>query len=164
MGGLKIGMLRASIIAAAYAALTFVTAPIAYTPLQFRASEVLMPLPYKRRFGKDAVLGLTVGALIANLASPFGIYDIALGPLTNLVAGLAAYASGSLEGRLEGRLLAVLSVIASVTFFIGYVLFHLIYGTPLIEALGYLAASESLTAGVGGYLLLEALDRRMHVA
>jgi uncharacterized membrane protein len=159
---IRLGAIRASLIAAAYAALTFATAHVAYTPLQLRASEILMPLPYNRRFGKDAVIGLTIGAFIANLISPYGIFDVVLGSLANLVAGLLAYAAGLLwPGRRLGRLVAATSTVAAVTFFIGFILFHLIYEVPLAEALGYLAASEALTAGFGGYLLLEALDRRM---
>ncbi len=160
--GVRLGAMRASLIAAAYAALTFAAAPVAYTPLQFRPSEILMPLPYKRRFGRDAVAGLTVGALIANLISPYGVFDVVLGTITNLVAGLLAYIIGGLlPSRRSGRLLAVLASIVSVAFFIGYVLLHLIYEVPLLEAVGYVAASEALTAGIGGYLLLETLDRRI---
>jgi len=158
----KTSMVRAALIAAAYTALTFVFAPIAYTPLQFRASEILMPLPYKRKFGKDAVIGLTVGGFLANLISMFGVFDMILGPLTNLAAGYAAYIIGRrMEGSILGRLAAVAASIASVAFFIGYILFHLIYKVPILESVGYIAASEAVTAGVGGYLLLEALDRRM---
>ncbi len=155
-------MMRASIIAAAYVALTFVTGSLAYTPLQFRLSEVLMPLPYKRRFGRDAVIGLTVGGFLAELISPYGIFDVVLGTITNLVAGILAYMAGlRFEGRRVGRMLAVLASIASVAFFIGFVLLHLVYEVPFIESVVYIALSESLTAGIGGYLLLEALDRRM---
>jgi len=155
-------MMRASIIAAAYVALTFVTGSLAYTPLQFRLSEVLMPLPYKRRFGRDAVVGLTVGGFLAELISPYGIFDVVLGTITNLVAGILAYMAGlRFEGRCVGRMLAVLASIASVAFFIGFVLLHLVYEVPFIESVVYIALSESLTAGIGGYLLLEALDRRM---
>ena len=79
---------EAGIIAALYFALTVAVAPIAYGPLQIRISEALCVLPF---FTPAAVPGLFVGCILANLFSPFGIYDIVFGSLATLIAAIITY-------------------------------------------------------------------------
>ncbi len=76
----------AGVIAALYAALTYAAAGlgIAYGPFQFRFSEALTVLPI---FTPAAIPGLTVGCLIANLAS-FNPIDLLFGTVATLVAAL----------------------------------------------------------------------------
>jgi len=81
-------MAEAGIIAALYFAITVAVAPVAYGPLQIRISEALCVLPF---FTPAAVPGLFVGCVLANLFSPFGIYDIVFGSLATLVAALITY-------------------------------------------------------------------------
>jgi uncharacterized membrane protein len=81
-------MAEAGIIAALYFALTVAVAPIAYGPLQIRISEALCVLPF---FTPAAVPGLFVGCILANLFSPFGIYDIVFGSLATLIAAIITY-------------------------------------------------------------------------
>ena len=50
-----------AVIAAAYAALTIVLAPISYGPVQFRISEVLCILPF---FIPSSTWGLVVGCVV----------------------------------------------------------------------------------------------------
>jgi uncharacterized membrane protein len=81
-------MAEAGIIAALYFALTMAIAPVAYGPLQIRISEALCVLPF---FTPAAVPGLFVGCILANLFSPFGIYDIVFGSLATLLAAFITY-------------------------------------------------------------------------
>lgn len=53
--------------------------------LQFRPAEALTVLPALCPY---TVVGLTIGCAISNLVSQFGIFDILLGSLTTLIAGL----------------------------------------------------------------------------
>ncbi len=78
-------------IAAVYAALTMVLAPISYGPIQMRLSEVMCILPF---FFPGAVWGLFIGCLIANLMSFLGILDIVFGPLATLLAAICTAAIG----------------------------------------------------------------------
>lgn len=87
---------RAGIIAALYAALTYVFAPVAYGPLQIRPAEALCVLPI---FFIEAVPGLFVGCALANLLSGYGIYDIAFGSLTTFVAAILTFIIGLLLHR-----------------------------------------------------------------
>ncbi len=153
-------VIKAAVIASVYAAVTILLAPISFGPTQLRISDILMPIPYHPYFGFGGVVGLTVGCLLANLVSPYGIWDVALGTLTNLVAGLLSWLAGRAFPRsVKGRVLAVASPVITVTFIIGYVLLHLIYKVPLKVSIPGVALGEVFTSGLGGYLLLEALDR-----
>ena len=82
-------IVAASIIAAAYAGLTYISAAfgIAYGPIQFRISEALTILPL---FTPVAIPGLTVGCFLANIMS-YNPIDLAFGTLATLVACLGTY-------------------------------------------------------------------------
>ncbi|MEG1164985.1 MAG: QueT transporter family protein [Oscillospiraceae bacterium] len=91
---MKIGtrkLVTVAVIAALYAGLTMLIAPISYGTLQFRVSEVLCILPF---FFPASAIGLTLGCAIANLMSAAGILDIIFGSLATLLAGLCTAAIG----------------------------------------------------------------------
>ena len=67
---------RAGILASIYFISTFFMQPLAYGSLQFRLGEALSILPI---IFPEAVIGLSVGCLIANVFSPFGWYDMVFG-------------------------------------------------------------------------------------
>lgn len=72
-----------AMIAALYAMLTVVLAPISYGPVQFRLSELLTVFPF---FIPEAVPGLFLGCLAANIINGFGPLDIAIGSSATLLA------------------------------------------------------------------------------
>lgn len=82
-------LVHGAMIAALYAAATYLCSvfAIAYGPVQFRLSEALTVLSV---FTPAAVPGLTIGCIIANLASPYGIWDIVFGSLATLLAAVTA--------------------------------------------------------------------------
>ena len=84
----------AGIIAALYAALTMVVAPISYGPVQFRIAEVLCILPF---FFPHATLGLFVGCLIANFLSPYGMLDVIAGSAASLIAAMFTMSLGRIN-------------------------------------------------------------------
>ncbi|MEA5002230.1 MAG: QueT transporter family protein, partial [Christensenella sp.] len=75
---------EASLIAALYAALTLLLAPLSYGPVQVRVSEALCVLPF---FTPAAVPGLFIGCMLANLyTAGLGVMDIVVGSLATLLA------------------------------------------------------------------------------
>ena len=74
---------KLSIVAALYVALTYAFSFISFGEIQFRIAEILMLLCF---FNKKYTISLTVGCLIANLFSPYGIVDIVFGTLATFVA------------------------------------------------------------------------------
>ena len=77
-----------AMIAAVYAVLTILISPIAYGAVQMRLTEIIVLLAcYNKKF----IPGLTIGCLLANLASPMGLYDICFGKAATLIACLGMY-------------------------------------------------------------------------
>ncbi len=83
-------LIRAAVIAALYAALTVLLTPLSYGPLQIRFSEALTILPLLL---PEAVIGVTVGCLIANIFT--GMWtDMVFGTLATLIAAILTYLIG----------------------------------------------------------------------
>ncbi len=82
-------LVHGAMIAAIYAAATYLSSvfALAYGPVQFRISEALTVLAV---FTPAAIPGLTVGCILGNLSSPFGVWDIVFGSLATLLAAICA--------------------------------------------------------------------------
>jgi len=90
-------VVRIAVIAALYAVLTVALAPLSYGPIQFRISEVLKIFVL---FDPWLALGIGIGTLFANLASPFvGPWELVWMPFTDIAGGLLAYAIYQALGR-----------------------------------------------------------------
>ena len=87
-------LIFASVIGAAYAALTIALAPISYGPLQFRVAEALCILPF---FFPASCWGLFAGCILANLVSQYGPIDIVFGSLSTLAAAAVTMELGKLK-------------------------------------------------------------------
>ena len=74
---------RTALIAASYAALTYVFAFMSYGEVQFRVSEVLVLFAFiEPKYG----LGLILGCILANIASPLGVIDVVAGSFATFLA------------------------------------------------------------------------------
>ncbi|MDD4292116.1 MAG: QueT transporter family protein [Clostridia bacterium] len=71
-------------VAALYVVFTVILGSFGYGILQLRIAEALTILP---ALAPHTMFGLAIGCAIANIASPFGIWDIAIGSLITLLAG-----------------------------------------------------------------------------
>ena len=78
---------RAALIAAMYIVFTMVPpfSAISYGAVQFRLGEALVLLPFLL---DEAVVGVAVGCLVANLFSPFGLIDVVIGTGVTVLAAL----------------------------------------------------------------------------
>jgi uncharacterized membrane protein len=136
-------------IAALYAGLTVALQPISYGPIQVRVSEALTILPI---FYAEAVPGLFLGCLIANIFGGFGIYDIVFGSLLTL---LAAFSTRALRRKpylafIPPILFNGLGVPAYLTF---------LTGVPYWVLAAQITVGETVAvAGIGSFVYL-ALSR-----
>ena len=78
-------VVRAGVIAAIYVALTMLFQPISFGAIQFRVAEALTLLPI---LTVDAVPGLFIGCLLANLMGGGVWFDVVLGSVATLLAAL----------------------------------------------------------------------------
>lgn len=72
-------------VAAVYVVLTIVCGPLAFGPIQFRPAEALTILPL---LFPEAIPGLFIGCLLANIVSPYGVWDIMIGSAVTLIAAI----------------------------------------------------------------------------
>lgn len=83
---------RAGVIAALYTALTYAFGAIAYNGIvQIRPAEALTILPL---FYAEAVPALWIGCMLANLMSPFLMYDVPIGGAATLIASVLTFIVG----------------------------------------------------------------------
>lgn len=131
---------RAGLIAAVYAVVTVILAPISYGPVQVRLSEALTLLPFF--WGTPAAIGLWLGCTIANAFGGFGLLDIAGGCLITLVAGL-------LTARMPNLWLgAVWPVVLNALGVAG--ILHYAAGFPYGATVGYVGLGQAVAVyGVG---------------
>ncbi len=170
----EISIVKIAIIAAAYAAITIAIAPIAYLIQQIRISDAMLIIPFHKKYGKNAVLGLMVGGFFANLASPIQPWDLIFGPIANLLACLVVYYLGVVSRKYELSLTKklIIAIIGAflaaliIAIIIGYELIFLAppelsMGIPYIEAIILLLISESIAIVIGGTVLLSLLLRNI---
>lgn len=72
-----------AILAALYAVITLVIAPIGYGAVQFRISELLN---FAAWMSPAYIPGIAAGCFLANLASPFGLVDMIFGTTATILA------------------------------------------------------------------------------
>ncbi len=147
-------LLYGAVIAAVYAVLTIVLAPISYGPMQVRISEALTVLPALTPVG---IPGLTLGCLLANLLGPYGIFDVIFGTLATLIATVCSY-------LLRGHdwLVPLPPVIANGVIVGG--MLHFAYGVPgLWACMAWVAVGELIACYVIGLPLLKFLKKYKHI-
>lgn len=120
-------------ISALYAALTIAIAPISYGPVQFRIAEAMTLLPF---ILPEAIPGLFIGCIIANLFSGFGLIDVVLGSAATLIAGWITYKMPNIW------LAAVPPILINALVVGGYLAF--ITETPMAIAMLYIGGSEAV--------------------
>ena len=148
-GAPALRLARTAMFAAAYAALTILFAPISYGPLQMRISEAMTVLPW---LYPEAVPGLFVGCLIANLFGGNGIWDIVFGSLATLAAAV-------LSRRMKRVWLAPFPPVAVNAVVIGAVLSRLL-GLPFWLTAIEVGAGQVGACYILGLPLLLVLRRR----
>lgn len=76
-------LVEIAIIASLYVVLTVLVEPLSYNGTQFRISEILMILCF---FNKKYSLSMIIGCLIANLWSPYLLWDMIFGTTATALA------------------------------------------------------------------------------
>ena len=150
---------RGAMIAALYVALTYLSGLVGLSSgvIQFRISEALAILPV---FFPEAILGLTLGCFISNLAVGGVIWDAVFGSLATLIGAIGARILRFLPEKLKW-LLGLPTVLANA-FIVPFVLQYA-YG---IED-GYwflfltVGLGELVCAGIGGAILYYSVKRKL---
>jgi uncharacterized membrane protein len=140
--------------AALYTVGVLVLAPISFQVFQVRVADALLPLAIF--FGWPAILGLSLGAFVANIFGGLGPVDIVGGSIANLIAGYVAWrvaAGGGMWRMLVAIGLQILIVTAIVGTYLSYIL-----ALPLGIAWFGVLLGSIVAVGFLGSLLLRALS------
>lgn len=135
------------VIAALYATLTLVLAPISYGPVQFRISEIMVLLAF---FDPMYILGLTLGCFISNLLGGFGILDIVFGSLATLISCMAIYGTKKIISNTKiALILASLWPTIFNGIIIGWML-HVTINVPMFITMMQVAFGEFVVVSIIG--------------
>lgn len=151
----------AGLIAALYAVLVYLLPFISFYAYQIRVAEALTVLAY---IDPVAILGLYVGAIIANLGSPFGPIDIFFGSFLTLLAAILTYSisiyfrkyTSQRTYRYIGPLFALLPVVLVNAFGVAYILKVAAKLPYFASALG-VGIGQFIAAYILGYPFLQAI-------
>lgn len=150
---------QTALIAAVYGIGTYAIAPIAFGPIQVRITDALLPIGWNRRVGFAGVLGVTLGVVISNLISPYGVPDIVIGTAANLLVGLVAYWLGRWQST-GALVVAAVQASVIVAFLIGVLLLGWVYSSDPVASFAAILVGE-LVACVGlGVPIMLALKTR----
>ena len=145
----------AAIFASLYAVAVVVFAPVSFQIPQVRVADALLPLAIL--FGWPAVLGYSLGAMIANFFGGLGFVDIVGGTSANFLATYVAWRIGQRQMK-SGWLVATAVEILLVTAIVGSYLSYL-FQIPLQVGLLDVLLGSLVSIGFLGYPLLLLLSR-----
>jgi len=145
----------AAFLAATYVIGVVVLSPISFYVYQVRVADALLPLSIL--LGWPAIIGVTVGAAVANLFGGLGAIDVVGGSLANLVASLLAWRIGQ-RGTKPSWLVAVLTEIFVVTAIVGIYLSFL-FGMPIEAGISGVLVGSIIAIGLLGYSILVVVSR-----
>ncbi|MFQ6134689.1 MAG: QueT transporter family protein [Nitrososphaerales archaeon] len=148
------------LFAALYAVTVILLAPISFELFQVRIADTLLPLSII--FGLPAVIGVTLGTIVGNSASPLGAIDIIGGTAANFIASFAAWKIGSKNFR-GSWITAIAAENLVVTVIVGTYLSYLI-GIPLELGLVGVFIGSLIAMNLFGYILLKTVKLRLSTA
>ena len=144
-----------SVIAALYTVGVILLAPISFLLFQVRIADALIPLSIV--FGMPAVLGVTLGNIVANVYGGLGYVDIIGGSIANFLAGYVGWRIGS-RNFVGSQFVATVAQNIIISSIVGSYL-AVLFEVPLeIGFLGVLLGSI-ISMNIIGYLLVMTIQK-----
>ena len=149
---------HAALIAALYCLLTMVFQPISFGAVQFRIAEALTLLPV---IFPEAVSGLFVGCLMANLLGGGVWFDVVFGAIATLLAGLCTRKFASRPLLAAAMPVIFNGLIVGPVVYLGYIRApgEAVDFTILYSTIGTVALGEAIVCFTLGLLLVKVLRR-----
>lgn len=144
-----VSIAKMALVTALYIAVTVFLAPFSFGVVQLRFSELFNYLPL---FNKRYIWAVTLGVAIANLASPLGLVDVAIGSLsTLLVLQLSYYLTRRVKNLRKKMIITALLCSLSMFTVAGQLAFF--YQLPFFYTWLTVALGELLSMSIGGILI-----------
>ncbi|MFW5998140.1 MAG: QueT transporter family protein [Bacillota bacterium] len=142
---------RIALIAAIYAVVTIILAPISYGHIQVRISEALTLLPFF--LGYNAAVGIWLGCMLANIYGGLGLIDIIFGALISLIAGL-------FTARSQNIYIAGIYPVIFNAFGIALIL-NIALGVPYLITVVYVGVGQFISVYIIGIPLMKLLKEKI---
>ena len=146
-----------AVFAAVYAVGVVVLAQISFLPFQVRVADALLPLAMV--FGWPAVVGLSIGAFVANVFGGLGPIDMFGGAIANFLATFAAWRLVRNRSKSWG-LVGVFVEVLVVSLIVGSYLSYL-FGIPLVAGWADVMLGSIIAIGILGSILYFAVKERV---
>jgi uncharacterized membrane protein len=158
MGEIKTNyIVKTAIIAATYAVLTMLLAPISYGPIQFRISEIMVLLVF---IDKRYFTGIALGTFLAGLFSPYGMLDAVVGTIATVVAlGGIIIVKRSLGDNLKSLMIASLSPTIANGIIIGWLISYSV-GIPFLMPALQVALGEFVVVSILGVIVIRWVQKK----
>jgi uncharacterized membrane protein len=158
MGEIKTNyIVKTAIIAATYAVLTMLLAPISYGPIQFRISEIMVLLVF---IDKRYFTGIALGTFLAGLFSPYGMLDAVVGTIATVVAlGGIVIVKRSLGDNLKSLMIASLSPTIANGIIIGWLISYSV-GIPFLMPALQVALGEFVVVSILGVIVIRWVQKK----
>ena len=149
---------HAALMAAIYCLLTVIFQPISFGAVQFRIAEALTLLPV---IFPEAVSGLFVGCLMANLLGGGVWFDVVFGAIATLLAGLCTRRFASRPLLAAAMPVIFNGLIVGPVVYLGYIRApgEAVDFTILYSTIGTVALGEAIVCFALGLLLVKVLRR-----
>ena len=150
------GIALGAMIAALYAVVTLFAPIPQYAAVQVRFADALALLPLF--LGWPAAIGLSLGCLVANVFSPYGVLDMVIGTMSTVLGSVAAVYIGRMVTRktLNAVLVTTATLQSVITaLLIGWLL--TMYGVPFEAGAASVLVGELVSIGIIGIPLHLAL-------
>lgn len=146
------------VFAALYASLVYALAGISFELVQVRVADALIPL--SMIFGWPAVIGVTVGGIVANVLSPLpsAVVDMVGGSAANFIASFLAWKIGARYKAREGEFIGCLAATVVLASIVGTYL-ALLTGIPIWLWWLSIFAGSFMSINILGYTLIQILKR-----
>lgn len=141
-------IVKASIIAAIYCVLTVMLEPISFGAVQCRVAEAMTILPL---FMPEAVPGLFVGCIFANIFGGLGPIDIVFGSLTTMAA---AFITSKMPNKYFGVFPPIILNALIVSIWVSK-----FTSIPYLATAAGIGFGEFLSAGVLGLILAAVFEK-----
>ncbi len=155
---MKIKTLATSgVIAALYVAVSLLIAPLAFSNIQFRISEIFNHLIV---FDKKYFFGIVLGVFVANLFSPLGVIDLVFGVGMSAISLIVTILSAKFIKGQVNRMIVNTIVFAIFSFLIAIEL-NIVFKLPFLMGWVTVALGEIVVMSIGIPIMV-ALHKRLN--
>ena len=142
---------KMGLIAALYIVITLVVAPVGFGPIQFRLSEMFN---YLALLHKRYVIAVTLGVVIVNFFSPFGLIDVVVGGLSTFLVLVISRAATKRIKSLKVKMVVMAAIVVVSMFTIAGEIYF-ISEEPVSFWFMYLtiAGGQVVSMTIGGFIM-----------